>query len=34
MLKNFFCAYVGSWMRRSDNEVVETFFREAEMIVE
>lgn len=30
MLKNFFCAYVGSWMRRSDNEVVETFLEKQE----
>lgn len=34
LLKNFFCAYVGSWMKRSDNEVVQSFFREAGMIVE
>lgn len=34
MLKNFFCAYIGSWMRRSDNKVVESFFREAGMLVE
>lgn len=34
LLKNFFCAYVGSWVRRSNNDTVESFFREAGMLTE
>lgn len=34
LLKNFFCAYVGSWMRRNDNNEVKSFFERAGMIVE
>lgn len=34
ILKSFFCAYVGSWIRRSNNDEVESFFREAGMLVD
>lgn len=34
LLNKFFCAYVGSWIIKNDNKVIESFFREEGMIVD